>query len=46
MGPMASIFWRTAAHTIGMMLAGWIHREQEAVVAYQNAETSQLFVGY
>ncbi len=32
MARMALNFWSTAAHTIGMMLAGWIHREQEAVV--------------
>ena len=42
MGRMALIFWRTAAHTIGMMLAGWIHREQEAVVAYQKEEIRAL----
>jgi hypothetical protein len=32
MGRMTLNFWNTAAHTIGMLLAGWIHREQEAVV--------------
>ncbi len=42
MGRMASIFWRTAAHTIGMLLAGWIHREQEAVVVYQKEEIRAL----
>ena len=42
MGRMASIFWRTAAHAIGMMLAGWIHREQEAVVVYQKEEIRAL----
>ena len=35
MGRMALNFWSTAAHAIGMMMAGRIHREQEAVVAYQ-----------
>ncbi len=39
---MALIFWSTAAHTIGMLLAGWIHREQEAVVAYQREEIRAL----
>ncbi len=42
MGRMASIFWRTAAHTTGMMLAGCIHREQEAVVVYQKEEIRAL----
>ncbi len=42
MGRMALIFWSTAAHTIGMMLAGWIHREQEAVVVYQKEEIRAL----
>ncbi len=42
MGRMALIFWSPAAHTIGMMLAGWIHREQEAVVAYQKEEIRAL----
>ncbi len=42
MGRMALIFWSIAAHTIGMMLAGWIHREQEAVVAYQKEEIRAL----
>ncbi len=32
----------TAAHAIGMMVAGWIHREQEAVVAYQKEEIRAL----
>ncbi len=35
-------FWNTAAHAIGMMLAGWIHREQEAVVVYQKEEIRAL----
>jgi hypothetical protein len=35
MGRMALNFRSTAAHAILMMMAGWIHREQEAVVAYQ-----------
>jgi hypothetical protein len=39
---MALIFWSTAAHTIGMMLAGWICREQEAVVVYQKEEIRAL----
>ncbi len=38
MGRMALNFRSTAAHAILMMLAGWIHREQEAVVAYQEGE--------
>ena len=38
MGRMALNFWSRAAHGILMMLAGWIHREQEAVVAYQKEE--------
>ena len=42
MGRMALIFWSTAAHTIGMMLAGWIRREQEAVVVYQKEEIRAL----
>jgi hypothetical protein len=39
---MALNFWSTAAHTIGMMLAGWIQREQEAVVVYQKEEIRAL----
>ncbi len=35
-------FWSAAAHTIGMMLGGWIHREQEAVVVYQKEEIRAL----
>ena len=35
MGGMALNFWMTAAHVARMMLAGWIQREQEAVVAYE-----------
>ncbi len=42
MGRMALNFWSTAAHTIGMMLAGWICREQEAVVVYQKEEIRAL----
>ncbi len=39
---MALNFWSTAAHTIGVMLAGWIHREQEAVIVYQKEEIRAL----
>jgi len=42
MGRTALNFWSTAAHGILMMLAGWIHREQEAVVAYQKEEIRAL----
>ena len=42
MGRMALNFWSTPAHAILMMLAGWIHREQEAVVAYQKEEIRAL----
>jgi hypothetical protein len=42
MGRMALNFWSTAAHTIGRMLAGWIDREQEAVVVYQKEEIRAL----
>ncbi len=35
-------FWNTAAHAIPTMLAGWIHREQKAVVAYQKEEIRAL----
>ena len=42
MGRMALNFWSTAPHAILMMLAGWIHREQEAVVAYQKEEIRAL----
>ncbi len=47
MGRMALNFWSTAAHTIGMLLAGWICREQEAgeqeaVVVYQKEEIRAL----
>ncbi len=35
MGRMALNFWSAPAHAILTMLAAWIHREQEAVVAYQ-----------
>ncbi len=39
---MALSFGSTAAHAILMMVAGWIHREQEAVVAYQKEEIRAL----
>ncbi len=42
MGRMAQNFWSTPAHAILTMLAGWIHREQEAVVAYQKEEIRAL----
>ncbi len=42
MGRMALNFWSTPAHAILTMLAGWIHREQEAVVAYQKEEIRAL----
>ncbi len=42
MGRMALHFGSTAAHAIPMMLAGWIHREQEAIVAYQKEEIRAL----
>ena len=42
MGCMALNFWSPAAHAILRMLAGWIHREQEAVVAYQREEIRAL----
>ncbi len=42
MGRMALNFGNTAAHAILMMVAGWIHREQEAVVAYQKEEIRAL----
>ncbi len=42
MGRMALNFWSRAAHRILMTLAGWIHREQEAVVAYQKEEIRAL----
>ena len=42
LGRMALNFWSTAPHAILMMLAGWIHREQEAVVAYQKEEIRAL----
>ncbi len=35
-------FWSAPAHVILTMLAGWIHREQEAVVAYQKEEIRAL----
>jgi hypothetical protein len=38
MGRMASKVWSSAAHAIGMMLGGWIHREQDAVIVYQKEE--------
>ena len=39
---MALNFWSPAAHTIGMMMAGWIHREQEAVIVYKKEEIRAL----
>jgi len=39
---MALNFGSAPAHAILMMLAGWIHREQEAVVAYQKEEIRAL----
>ncbi len=42
MGRMALNFWSTPAHAILTMLAGWIHREQEAVVVYQKEEIRAL----
>ncbi len=42
MGRMALNFWSTPAHAIGTMLAGWIHREPEAVVAYPKEEIRAL----
>ncbi len=42
MGRMALNFLSTSAHAILMMLAGWIHREQEAVVAYRKEEIRAL----
>ncbi len=44
MGRIALNFWSTPAHTIGMMLAGWIHREQEAVIVYQKEKIRALRV--
>jgi len=37
---MASHPWKTAAHAIVTALSGWIHREQEAIVAYQFWDTT------
>jgi putative transposase len=42
MGRMTLKIWSPAAHAIGMMLAGWIHREEEAAVAYQKEEIRAL----
>ncbi len=42
MGRMSLNFWSTPAHAILMMLAGWIHREQDAVVAYQREKIRAL----
>jgi hypothetical protein len=39
---MALTFRSTPAHAILMMLAGWIHREQDVVVAYQREEIRAL----
>jgi putative transposase len=44
MGRMTLKIWSPAAHAIGMMLAGWTHREEEAAGAYpyQKEETRAL----
>ena len=42
MGRMTLKTWSPAAHAIGMMLAGWIHREEEAAVTYQKEEIRAL----
>jgi hypothetical protein len=42
MGRMELNFWSTPAHAILTMLAAWIHREKEAVVAYQKEEIRAL----
>ncbi len=42
MGRMTLNFWSPAAHAIATMLAGWIHREHEALVAYQKEEIRAL----
>ena len=42
MGRMGLHFGSTAAHAILMRLAGWIHLEQEAIVAYQKEEIRAL----
>ena len=39
---MASNPWKAAAHAIVTALSGWIHREQEAIVAYQKEEIRAL----
>jgi hypothetical protein len=39
---MALNFGSTAAHATLMVVAGWIHREQEAAVAYQKEEIRAL----
>ena len=42
MGCMASNPWKVAAHALAAALSGWIHREQEAIVAYQQEEIRAL----
>ena len=42
MGRMALNFRSTLAHAILTMLAGWIHCEQDAVVAYHREEIRAL----
>ncbi len=42
MGRMASNPWKAAAHAILTTLAAWIHREQDAIVAYQKEEIRAL----
>src|SRR6266850_83357 len=42
MGRMAPNPWKAAAHAIVTALSGWIHREQEAIVAYQQEEIRAL----
>ncbi len=42
MGRMALNFWSTTVHAILTMLAGWIQREQEVVIAYQREEIRAL----
>ncbi|MGH9896375.1 MAG: hypothetical protein ACREA0_31150 [bacterium] len=39
---MASNPWKAAAHAIVTALCGWIHREQEAIVAFQKEEIRAL----
>jgi hypothetical protein len=39
---MAANPWKAAAHAIVTALSGWMHREQEAIVAYQQEEIRAL----